>query len=153
MSKSNTLQIVLFLISCFFIISCTRSTKMAKENEKAGLPMFSNWDVKYPVDLSSEQKNALYRLTSLNLDFTSQDKEFNNLVAQLKKLALPPLAALTDLEITENHFKNVSNNDVLIIVEHNTGRDIAVRTHWLKKGQHIERSYMGTRLVYPVSNE
>jgi len=122
---------------------------MDKNNSKKELPMYSNWNVEYPINLNTEQKYVMNRLTALDVEFNSKDKEFYDLVNQLKSLKLPPLAILADLEITDRHFKNISNHDVLLVVSHITGRDIAVRTHWLKPGQSLERSVMGTNLVYP----
>ncbi|MCP3901103.1 MAG: hypothetical protein GY707_15470 [Desulfobacteraceae bacterium] len=123
---------------------------MKNSNEKeAELPMYSNWNVEYPIKLSVEQKYVLNELTALNVKFNSKDKEFYNLVDQLTKSKLPPLAKWIDLEITDRHFRNISKKDVLIIVAHITGRDLAVRTHWLKTGQSIKRSAMGSDLVYP----
>ena len=121
-----------------------------KENE---LPIYSNWNVEYPIKLSTEQEYVLNELTAFGVKFSTEDKEFYNLVDRVKKSKLPSLAKLSDLEITDRYFKNISKHDVLVVVSHITGQDLAVRTHWLKKGQLIKRSFMGTDLVYPKEKE
>jgi hypothetical protein len=51
----------LLAISCLIILGCAGSVKMENKSNAngPGLPIYSDWDVKYPVDLSADQESVL----------------------------------------------------------------------------------------------
>ena len=105
-------------------------------------------DIIYPVELTEKQKSALTSLTSwrwyapknpreLEEARTKRIEEWTTLGESLPKLSLPRLAVSGDIQVTEETITNKSDLDVLVVIAHETGIDIAHRTHWIKAGESI----------------
>ena len=116
-------------------------------------------DVVYPVELTAKQKSALAALASLSWQIppdpgetkewqTRRLRQWEELLASLPKLGLPGLAKCEEIQVTKEKIANTSGNDLLVVIAHETGRDIAHRTHWIEAGQSIpNRSIYGNGMM------
>jgi hypothetical protein len=142
----HKLEALVLVSGCLIWLSCAGNAVIEKSNGgDMSLPMYSDWNVVYPIELSPEQETVLNELTKL----LGGGEMPPGLEEQIRNNKLPALAGSADLEITDGCFKNISIRDVLIVVAHETGDDLAVRTHWLQPGEFVLRSTMGTNLISP----
>ena len=102
----------------------------------------------YPRKLTADQRQLLIQLGDLKW-FTPgasgepkeyeerRQRDFVGLLDKIKTAGLPVPAKPADIEVSQSEIKNISKNDVLIVLQHETGMDVAIRTHWLTAGQTI----------------
>jgi hypothetical protein len=102
----------------------------------------------YPKKLTAGQKQLLIQLGDPKW-FTPgasgdpneyeerRERDFVGLLDKIKTAGLPGLAKPADIEVSQCEIKNVAKHDVLIVLQHETGMDVAIRTHWLTAGQTI----------------
>jgi len=102
----------------------------------------------YPRKLTIAQRQLLVRLGDAKWftpGATGESKEhqerrrreFTALLDKIKTAGLPGLATAAGIEVSQSKIKNTSQHDVLIVLQHETGQDVAIRTHWLTAGQAI----------------
>lgn len=102
----------------------------------------AQWEVTYPPDLNEAQRALIMKLA--NHSGKLSEVQIQQWQTQLAAAHLPPLATRTELEIASTHVTNKAPKDRLVVIEHYTGRDIAIRTHWLKPAETVKFGVLGT---------
>jgi hypothetical protein len=102
----------------------------------------------YPKKLTNDQRQLLVRLGDAKWFIPGasgepkeheerRQRDFMGLLDKIKTAGVPVLARPADIEVSPSEIKNISKHDVLIVLQHETGMDVAIRTHWLTAGQTI----------------
>ena len=115
----------------------------------------------YPKGTTQEQTQLLIQLGDLkwftpvaSKEYREQtQRQFAELQDKIQKAGLPRLASPGDIQVSQTEIKNTSDRDVLIVLQHETGRDVAVRTHWLPAGKSIPNrsSFAGWGKVWIIA--
>lgn len=138
------LNMALFLVLCE-LAGCCSKPDQPKAETVPGVWAAPPGELTYPRNVTPEQTQLLTELGDLKWFTPVASKEygertqrqFAELLGKIQNARLPGLASPQDIRISQSEIKNTSNRDVLIVLQHETGRDVAVRTHWLPAGKSI----------------
>jgi len=141
------LSITLSIAVCAVLVSCGKSVAPNPLNAPDEWAAPSG-EPTYPRKLTIDERQLLVQLGDFKW-FTPgasgeskehrerRKREFTALLDKIKTAGLPRLATAADIEVSQSKIKNTSEHDVLIVLQHETGHDVAIRTHWLTAGQAI----------------
>jgi hypothetical protein len=142
MKQTRTMILALAVVA--IIVGCSRPVQ-TKPAARSQVQVTPSGELTYPESVTPEQRLLLTQLGDLKW-FTSiatkeyrerTEREFAQLLDKIQTAGLPKIASPEDIQVSPSEIRNRSDRDVLIVLQHETGYDVAVRTHWLPVGKSI----------------